>query len=73
MFQHEFPNFQVDVYVMVLDNAGSSLAAAIMAASTALANAGVPMFGLVTASTIVSDVIKKTKITNILFHYFVNI
>ncbi|XP_003402091.1 exosome complex component MTR3 [Bombus terrestris] len=49
---HEFPNFQVDVYVMVLDNAGSSLAAAIMAASTALANAGVPMFGLVTASTI---------------------
>ena len=58
---------------MVLDNAGSSLAAAIMAASTALANAGVPMFGLVTASTIVSDVIKKTKITNILFHYFVSI
>ncbi|XP_031837971.1 exosome complex component MTR3 [Nomia melanderi] len=49
---HEFPNFQVDVYAMVLDNAGSSLAAAIMAASVALANAGVPMFGLVTASTI---------------------
>ncbi|OAD56635.1 Exosome complex component MTR3 [Eufriesea mexicana] len=49
---HEFPNFQVDVYAMVLDNAGSSLAAAIIAASTALANAGVPMFGLVTASTI---------------------
>lgn len=51
---------------MVLDNAGSSLAAAIMAASTALANAGVPMFGLVTASTIVSDYyIKKTKNINI--------
>ncbi|XP_076233548.1 exosome complex component MTR3 [Calliopsis andreniformis] len=49
---HEFPNFQVDVYAIVLDNAGSSLAAAIMAASTALANAGVPMFGLVTASSI---------------------
>ena len=49
---HEFPNFQVDVYAMVLDNAGSSLAAAIMAASIALANASVPMFGLVTASTI---------------------
>lgn len=44
---------------MVLDNAGSSLAAAIMAASTALANAGVPMFGLVTASTIVSNTIQK--------------
>nr|XP_003704511.1 PREDICTED: exosome complex component MTR3 [Megachile rotundata] len=49
---HEFPNFQVDVYAMVLDNAGSALAAAITAASTALASAGVPMFGLVTASTI---------------------
>ncbi|KZC09351.1 PREDICTED: exosome complex component MTR3-like [Dufourea novaeangliae] len=49
---HEFPNFQVDVYAVVLDNVGSSLAAAIIAASVALANAGVPMFGLVTASTI---------------------
>ncbi|XP_029173573.1 exosome complex component MTR3-like [Nylanderia fulva] len=48
----EFPNFQVDVYATVLDNGGSALAAAIMAASLALANAGVPMFGLVTASTI---------------------
>ncbi|KYQ60798.1 Exosome complex exonuclease MTR3 [Trachymyrmex zeteki] len=48
----EFPNFQVDVYATVLDNGGSALAAAIMAASLALANAGVPMFGLVIASTI---------------------
>lgn len=53
-FQQEFPNFQVDVYATVLDNGGSALAAAIMAASLALANAGVPMFGLVTASTIVN-------------------
>lgn len=49
---HEFPNFQVDVYALVLDNSGSALAAAIMAASAALANAGVPMFGLVSASTV---------------------
>ncbi|XP_035726925.1 exosome complex component MTR3-like [Vespa mandarinia] len=49
---HEFPNFQVDVYTTVLDNDGSSLAAAITVASLALANAGVPMFGLVTASTV---------------------
>ncbi|XP_018397267.1 PREDICTED: exosome complex component MTR3-like [Cyphomyrmex costatus] len=48
----EFPNFQVDVYATVLDNGGSALTAAIMAASLALANAGVPMFGLVTACTI---------------------
>lgn len=53
-FQQEFPNFQVDVYATVLDNGGSALAAAIMAASLALANAGVPMFGLVTAATVVS-------------------
>ncbi|XP_046734008.1 exosome complex component MTR3-like isoform X1 [Diprion similis] len=47
--RQEFPNFQVDVYAMVLDNGGSSLAAAIMCASLALADASVPMFGLVTA------------------------
>lgn len=55
IFQNEFPNFQVDIYATVLDNGGSALAAAIMAASLALANAGVPMYGLVTASTIVSS------------------
>jgi len=53
-FQQEFPNFQMDVYATVLDNGGSALAAAITAASLALANAGVSMFGLVTASTIVN-------------------
>lgn len=57
LFQQEFPNFQVDVYATVLDNGGSALAAAIMAASLALANAGVPMFGLVTASTVVSKLL----------------
>lgn len=58
-FQQEFPNFQVDVYATVLDNGGSALAAAIMAASLALANAGVPMFGLVTASTVVCRLLLK--------------
>ncbi|XP_011299450.1 exosome complex component MTR3 [Fopius arisanus] len=47
--RHEFPNFQVDIYALVLDNGGSCLAAAITAASLALANASIPMFGLVTA------------------------
>ncbi|XP_043482147.1 exosome complex component MTR3-like [Leptopilina heterotoma] len=47
----EFPNFQVDIYALVLENGGSALAAAIMAASLALSNANVPMFGLVTAVT----------------------
>ncbi|XP_001606070.1 exosome complex component MTR3 [Nasonia vitripennis] len=49
--RHEFPNFQVDVYALVLDNGGSALGAAIMGASLALANASVPMFGIVTAVT----------------------
>jgi len=49
--RHEFPNFQVDIYALVLDNGGSCLGAAVMAASLALANASIPMFGLVTAVT----------------------
>lgn len=49
--RHEFPNFQVDIYALVLDNDGSCLSAAITAASLALANASIPMFGLVTAVT----------------------
>ncbi|XP_034947589.1 exosome complex component MTR3-like [Chelonus insularis] len=49
--RHEFPNFQVDIYVLVLDNGGSCLGAAITAASLALANASISMFGLVTAVT----------------------
>ncbi|XP_063984389.1 exosome complex component MTR3-like [Diachasmimorpha longicaudata] len=47
--RHEFPNFQVDIYALVLDNGGSCLPAAITAASLALANASIPMFGLVAA------------------------
>jgi len=49
--RHEFPNFQVDVYALVLDDGGSALSVAITAASLALANASVPMFGIVTAVT----------------------
>ncbi|XP_026480216.1 exosome complex component MTR3-like [Ctenocephalides felis] len=49
---HEFPNFQVDVFVLVLENAGSCLSAAITCAGLALADAGVPMYDLVTAATV---------------------
>lgn len=45
-FQHEFPNFQVDVQVLVLQDDGSSLAAAITCAGLALADAAVPMYDL---------------------------
>lgn len=50
--RHEFPNFQVDVYALVLQNDGSALAAAITCASLALADASVPMYDLVTAASL---------------------
>lgn len=50
--RHEFPNFQVDIYAMVLENDGSALGAAITCAGLALAHAGVPMYDLVTAVTL---------------------
>lgn len=42
------------MYALVLDNGGSALSAAIMGASLALANANVPMYGIVSAATVVS-------------------
>ncbi|XP_046386853.1 exosome complex component MTR3-like [Ischnura elegans] len=58
--RHEFPNLQVDVYVLVLENDGSALAAAITCAGLALADASVPMFDLVVGVSmgITSDGIK---------------
>ncbi|XP_017771945.1 PREDICTED: exosome complex component MTR3-like [Nicrophorus vespilloides] len=48
---HEFPNFQVDIYALILENDGSSLSAAVTCACVALAHASVPMYDLVTAVT----------------------
>ena len=53
ILQDEFPNFQIDIYATVLENDGSALGAAIIAASLALASAGVSMFGIATAVTMV--------------------
>ena len=50
--RHEFPNFQVDVYALVLENDGSTVSAAITCAGAALANAGIPMFDLITSVTL---------------------
>jgi exosome complex component MTR3 len=51
-----FPKSTIDVFISVLENDGieSCVAAATVAASAALANAGIEMFGLVTACTTVS-------------------
>ncbi|GJQ80746.1 hypothetical protein Trydic_g9338 [Trypoxylus dichotomus] len=50
--RHEFPNFQVDIYALVLENDGSALSAAITCAGLALAQAGIPMFDIITSATI---------------------
>ncbi|RZC38694.1 RNase PH domain containing protein, partial [Asbolus verrucosus] len=52
VFRHEFPNFQVDIYALVLHNDGSALSAAITAAGVALAHAGIPMYDLITSVTL---------------------
>lgn len=50
--RHEFPNLQVDVYALVLENDGSALSAAITCAGLALAHAGIPMYDLITSVTL---------------------
>lgn len=50
--RQEFPNYQVDIYAIVLQNDGSCLSAAIMAAGLALAHAGVPMYDIITSVTV---------------------
>lgn len=50
--RHEFPNFQVDIYANVLQDDGSALSAAITCAGLALADAGIPMYDVITASTV---------------------
>lgn len=50
--RHEFPNFQVDIFVLVLQNDGSALSAAINCANLALVDAAIPMYDLVTSATL---------------------
>ncbi|KAK6618204.1 hypothetical protein RUM44_002655 [Polyplax serrata] len=47
--RHEFPNFQVDIYALLLDNDGACLSAAITAAGLAMADAGIPMYDILTS------------------------
>lgn len=50
--RYTFPNFQVDIFANVLENDGCTLAAAIIAAGLAIANAGIPTYDVITASTV---------------------
>lgn len=49
--RYAFPNFQVDIFVHVIEDDGSVLAAAINCASAALSDAGIPMYDIITASS----------------------
>lgn len=50
--RHQFPNFQVDIYALVLHNDGSALSAALNCAGAALAHASIPMFDIITSVTL---------------------
>lgn len=50
--RHEFPNFQVDIFANVIQDDGSVLGAAITCGGLALADAGIPMYDVITATTI---------------------
>ena len=51
--RHTFPKSNVDVYCLVLESGGSDVAVAITAASLALADAGIAMYDLVSACSVV--------------------
>lgn len=50
--RYAFTNFQVDIYINVIEDDGSVLAAAITAAGLAIADAGIPMYDIVTATSV---------------------
>ncbi|XP_031767932.2 uncharacterized protein LOC113511097 [Galleria mellonella] len=50
--RHLFPNYQIDVFVYILEHDGACLAAAINAAGLALANAAVPMYDIITSCSV---------------------
>lgn len=50
--RHMFPNYQVDIFVYILEHDGACLAAAINAAGLALADAAVPMYDIITACSL---------------------
>lgn len=50
--RHEFPNFQVDIYALVIENDGCALSAAITCAGLALSHAGIPLYDLISSVTL---------------------
>ena len=54
--RHTFPKANVDVYCLVLESGGADAAVAITAASLAIADAGIEMYDLVSACSVVCAV-----------------
>ena len=52
--QHLYPKSQVDVFITILEDDGSSLAAAITCAGLAVADAAIDMFDVIVGSSLVS-------------------
>ncbi|KAJ2941307.1 hypothetical protein O0L34_g3506 [Tuta absoluta] len=50
--RHLFPNYQIDVFIYIMEHDGACLAATINAAGLALANAAVPMYDIITACSV---------------------
>lgn len=55
VMMEKFPKAQIDIYIMVLENDGNVLAAAINCATVALTDAGIEMYDLVTACSLVQE------------------
>ena len=51
---HQFPKAQVEINLIVIQNDGSPLAAALTCASLALASASIPMYDLVIGACVVT-------------------
>jgi len=51
--RHTFPKANVDVYCLILESGGADAAVAITAASLAIADAGIEMYDLVSACSVV--------------------
>lgn len=49
---HEFPNYQVDVFILVLEDDGAVLSTSINAAGMAFIDASIPCYDLITSSTV---------------------
>ena len=54
--RHTFPKANVDIYCLVLESGGADAAVAITAASLAIADAGIEMYDLVSACSVVCAV-----------------